>query len=528
MSASPTSPERSGSRGVAAVVVAGFLLALAAPAIDLLVRNDAVRSPLRENRRPAPPPDRIVDVASASRYPGQFEAWFADRLGLRDRLLAGDQWLRYLVFGTEPAPMIVPGRDGWLFFGADDSVPVHRGVLPMTRAELETWKTVLEAERDWCRAAGAEFVFAIAPNKQTVYPERWPRRLAPVGPTRLDQFVEFLRRESDVCFVDLRPALAAEREQDLPAEGDYVYHPLGSHWTYRGGVAAWNAIAAALPERFASQLVRPRGLFRRREYSDGLADSLARQTYVAGLVRQRYYDLDPIDDEGVVLRARTSEQIDGSTRDAPDLPSVLVVHDSFGPWFLRQIAPACRRLDAIWAHAFPKEAVTELRPEVVVQVYTERMLVWGIPPLAHDLERVSRAAFDALEPCGGPLDLVAEGVVRAEGRLVLARGPEGLACDSLDESGVLLLPGCDVPPGRELAVRIDVTAPAHTRFLAFFQVRTEPSFSRRRSVSATLEAGRNDLCFRVKVPDVTGPLKVRLGTERGRYVVHAIELRSAP
>lgn len=528
MSAAQPHGRAGGVRVAHLLTVVGFACLLLAPAVDLGARPDEARSPLRENRRAAPAPAPVVDTASLARFPTQFERWFADRLGLRDRLLRGDQVLRYFVFGTEPSPMLVPGRDGWLFYGADDSVRVHRGAAPMTRAELENWKRVLEAERDWCRGLGAEFVFAIAPNKQTVYPEYWPESLAPVGPTRLDQFAAFLAAESDVRFVDLRPALAAERAHDVPADGDYTYHPLGSHWTFRGGVAGWNALVAALPESLSSRLARPRGLFRRVEFSDGLRDSMALQTYVDDLFPQRNWDLEPIDADGVRTTARTTAQLEHAERDDPRLPSVLVVHDSFGPWFLRQVAPACRRLDAVWAHSFPKETVAELRPEVVVQIYTERMLVWGIPPLSHDLELVSRAVFDTYTACAGPLDLAGAHGIEVSGGATLAPAPDGLAVDLTREDGVVLLPGCAVPAGSELALHLDVTAPAHTRLLAFFQLRDETSFSRRRSVSTTLEAGRNDVCFRVRVADVTGPVKVRLGSETGRYVLHAVEARVVP
>jgi len=337
-----THARRSRATGAWATVVVFVALTLA-PAFDCVARPDEARAPTRENRRAAPPPDPITDIDSLTRRPQQYEAWFGDRMGLRDVLLRGSQALRYFVFHTEPSPTLVPGKDGWLFFGSDESVPTHRGVKPLTRVELETWKATLEAERDWCREQGAEFVFAIGPNKQSVYPEKWPDELNVVGPTRLDQLVEYLRRESDVRFLDLRPALAAERAHDRPELGDFTYHVLGSHWAGRGAWAGWNAIASALPEPLASRLHRPRELFSSPESPDWRRDSMGEQTYVGDWMRQRNWEWIASDTGDVVYRRDENGRVNGSTRARADLPTAVIVHDSFGPWFLENVGPCFSR-----------------------------------------------------------------------------------------------------------------------------------------------------------------------------------------
>lgn len=527
MHAPPNATNASARRVAAWSTIVAFVALTLAPAFDLIARPDEARSPLRENRRPAPPPEPVTDLDSLSRRPARFEAWFGDRLGLRDVLLRGSQALRYFVFHSEPSPTLVPGKDGWLFFGSDESVPTHRGVAPLTRADLELWRKTLEAERDWCRRVGAEFVFAIGPNKQTVYPEKWPDELDVVGPTRLEQFLEYMRRESDVRVVDLRPALAKEREHDSVERGDYTYFPLGSHWTWRGAWAGWNAIAASLPEELARRLHRPRERFRAVELPDSLRDSMGQQTYIGDLLVQHNWGWIADDTERVVYERDADGKVVGSRVDDPSLPTAMIVHDSFGPWFLENVGPCFSRMHAVWAHAFPKEAVAEVAPDLVVQIYTERMLVWGIQPLSPDVDRVSAAEFARFAPGFGPLAAATSPPPVVEGGVSVEVVDGAWVFDQRLENGVILLPPCDVKEGSELALHVDVTAPSHTRLTVFFQTRAEPSFSRRRAVTQPLEAGRNDLHFRVRVPDVTGPIKVRIGGESGRYVVHAVEARCA-
>src|SRR5262245_58909489 len=107
---------------------------------------------------------------------------------------------------------------------------------------------MLESQRDFLARRGIEYVFAIGPNKESIYPEQVPPRYNRVGPTRMDQLVAHLEAHSDFRILDLRPALRRARADDRPDV--HLYFELGTHWNGRGARAAAREMQRRLGELF--------------------------------------------------------------------------------------------------------------------------------------------------------------------------------------------------------------------------------------------------------------------------------------
>lgn len=514
----------SGPRWLDRATTLAFLALLAAPAIDVLARPVEARDVRRENRLPAPWPPRPLDLPALGHFPERFEEAFGDRFGLRDVMIAGAQVLKLFVFAHEPSPTMVVGTEGWLYFGADDSVRVRRGIVPLEHAELEHWRRGLEDRRDWLRDRGIEYVFALAPNKDTIYPDCYPRALSQVAPTRLEQLEAHMRSRSDVRIVDLRPALLAEREHDR--DDSFAYHRLGSHWTDRGARAAAEAILRELAVPFPAMAPLPRDAFEEFELPASASDTFGDQMYIGGLLHQRVVGVRPREPVPLTFEREPERgQISVASTGDPSLPRVVFMHDSFGPAILPFLAARAQRVRALWEHGFSKEVVESEKPDVVVQLLTERMLVWGLPPFARDVERIDRARFDTGAPLWGPLDPAR---VEVAGRARIERAEDGAALLAEDGSALLVLPASEVPDSAMLGLRLDVTIPSTTVLDVFYQLESERTFSRVRMVQLSVEAGRRELCFVVPVRNIVGPLRVRLGQMAGRYLVHALEARAVP
>jgi hypothetical protein len=499
------------------VLVALFVASLVAPSIDHLVRPPEARSVRRENRLAGDFPAHVTGFTTLSRFPSDFQRWFDDRLGLRDVMLKGYQAVRLFVFPTEPSPTMVIGYDGWLFFGSDNSVNVHRGLAPFAEADLETWRRALELRRDWLKARGVEYVFAIAPNKQSIYPELWPASLNAIGPTRMDQLARWMQQHSDLTFVDLRPAVTAEKAHDT--RDDFTYSELGSHWTSRGAMAGWNAIVVAMQSKFPTVSPIDRAEYTRRELDEREGDSFQWQMYVPELLHQRVYTLERIPTDP----ARAPSPSDG------DRTSVVVVHDSFGPWLLPFVPHSNVDLvSSMWQNDFPKDALLVHSPDVVVQIYTERMLVWGLMPLVPDVDRVTAAEFQSSAPLWGPLDLNTRPAgVETQGRISIDARGGTLRIEVGGRDGLITLPPVDVPAESELTMHVDVTAPLPSMMSLYYPRRGETTFSRHRVAYVSVQGGRNDIYVRIRAQDVAGPLGLRFGTASGTYTLHAIEARAA-
>lgn len=506
-----------------ALLIGSFCVGLAAPALDLVARPDSVRSATRENRTPARFPAAVTDLDTLSRFPQGLEAWFADRFGLRDQLLRAHQCLRHFVFRCEFSPTLVEGKQRWLFFGADDSVPVQRGLAPLSAGELERWRSCIEARRDRLRSLGIEYVFVIAPNKQSVYPEHVPDGMQELGPTRLDQLAAYMKSRSDVRFLDLRDALIAEKAHDQG--DDCVYYPLGSHWAWRGGWVAWNEIVRSLSGVLPSLKPVSREALVHTEVPLAAGDSMAVNTYIGDLVRQRTFT-DLVADPAAKIRRTPEGQTVGSDNSDASLPKVFVVHDSFGSWLLPFAAEGSSRMKAAWQHSFPQELVEIEHPDVVVQMYTERMLVWGVNQIAPENDPIDAAAFEVLPKLWSSSEAWAGSVPPVEGGLVVERGGAGLVIRQKAENGLVLLPASDVPADSDLALHVDVDAPARTVMTLYYQLAHDRRFVRNRATALILEPGRNDVRFRLRLPDVWGPIKMAVGSDAGTYVLHAVEART--
>ena len=88
---------------------------------------------------------------------------------------------------------------------------------------------------------GARFLFAPAPDKNTIYPEKMPARYIRNENTDLDRlFAELSARGLDDIFIDLRPILTDAKNERL------VYHRRDTHWNQDGALTSLGAIADRL------------------------------------------------------------------------------------------------------------------------------------------------------------------------------------------------------------------------------------------------------------------------------------------
>src|SRR5687767_13011287 len=91
---------------------------------------------------------------------------------------------------------VIEGRSGFLFLTGDSNrvLDQHAGRLRLTAADLDAWKRVLEARVERARERGARYVFAIAPDTQSVYPEMLPVGIESVPTRPVHQLIEHLER----------------------------------------------------------------------------------------------------------------------------------------------------------------------------------------------------------------------------------------------------------------------------------------------------------------------------------------------
>jgi hypothetical protein len=222
------------SRGL---LVAGLHALLLVPVLSGLVGLPETHN-LAEKRAlavaPVWRPWRVADWTS------QAEAWLNDHFPQRARLVAWNSALRQRYLEGSSASVIV-GRDGWLYFAGNGTADDLLGRAPLSPDQLRQWAEVLSGRKAWLAQRGIRYLFVVAPNKSTIYPEHLPLILRwGLRPGRLEQLLRYLREQTDVPVLDLRPTLLGVKESE-PA-----YWPWDSHWNGYGLLAASDEINRAI------------------------------------------------------------------------------------------------------------------------------------------------------------------------------------------------------------------------------------------------------------------------------------------
>jgi hypothetical protein len=218
----------------------GMVVLLCGPILAWVVRVPELAN-VQEMRALAAWPD--WRKTKFEKWPAAFEAWLVDHFPMRTRVVQWYGLVRHRWMG-EPSSLVVPGREDWLFYTGENTVPDLLGRDRLSEEELGRWQAAMEGRRAWWRERGAEFLVVVVPNKSTVYPEKLPAFLrSQARPGKLDQVTAHLReKKSPVAVLDLREPLRAAK-----AKGT-VYWPTDSHWNAEGLQAGAEAILGKLRE----------------------------------------------------------------------------------------------------------------------------------------------------------------------------------------------------------------------------------------------------------------------------------------
>ena len=161
--------------------------------------------------------------------------YFADRFAFRQELITADSAWKAALFHTSSQEQVSLGREDWLFYAETEDD--FTGADLLTQRQVWAIRRSLELAQGYVESKGASFLFTVAPNKLTLYPEHGPQGLEPGEVTALSQVTGALA-ESSVPYSDLVAAFS-QQEEDL-------YHKWDSHWTYKGAALAHDTLLADL------------------------------------------------------------------------------------------------------------------------------------------------------------------------------------------------------------------------------------------------------------------------------------------
>lgn len=201
-----------------------------------------------ENRELIPLPGFPQDFASFLNFPQQFEAYYNDHFGFREKFIHRYQREIRKWFGKAGSPRVVQGDDGWLFFTGNDLLEDYRGTVSLSTQELATWQEEHDKREQWLRERGVRYLLFIAPNKQSIYSEYLPQYFdSTKGKTRFEQLLNFTNKELPSYMLNLHAVLRDAKSQLR------IYHKTGTHWNMLGAYVAFKHILARIEQWYPDE-----------------------------------------------------------------------------------------------------------------------------------------------------------------------------------------------------------------------------------------------------------------------------------
>lgn len=229
-------------RALRAFVVATMALLLAPLVLMPFLSSDANA----EKRELAPAPTLVVDGRLNTSFLSDAGEYFSDHFALRSQLVDMDATLKQALL-TSSTDNVVVGTDGWLYYAGTLNDYQRKNSMSDHALENIAWNLSLLQES--FASQGKNFVLAVAPNKNELYPQHIPYyELHGEGASNMERLLPLLDKRQ-VRYADLHAAFRAT--------DDVLYFQRDSHWTDQGALLAYEQIMAALGKTPVDYAVGP-------------------------------------------------------------------------------------------------------------------------------------------------------------------------------------------------------------------------------------------------------------------------------
>jgi alginate O-acetyltransferase complex protein AlgJ len=356
------------------VVIAAFFGAILAMNLDLMFGLDPNPSPVKN---PVSFPALHWD-GRLKKFPGDLRHYLASNMGFRGALVRARARIVHGLLGGSASESVIR-HDPWLFLRSEHMVEEIRHTAPFKPGEIDAWRRALEARARWLAERNIRFLVVVAPDKETIYADQLPSWVRPADhPSRLAQLGAVLKDQREVSFLDLSATLRAAKQQER------VYHYTDTHWNDAGAFAGYLAIAERLEPWFprltplaADKMIRtprvtPGGdLARMSGLQFDLTEPQVQLSLPPEVKPAVLADGSPLQIERMDVRGSQRFVTNGNG----EIPSALVLRDSYGEALLPYVAAHVGRATWLWTYDFPADDIERERPALVIEELVERKLM---------------------------------------------------------------------------------------------------------------------------------------------------------
>ncbi len=355
-------------RWINGVLIGLFVVLMWLPSLDSIFQLDW--TPKRsENRAMAVFPKFQPGGAGVQAFLVGLEAYFNDHFGYRKCLVQWNNKLKWFVFQDKNSNVII-GKNGWLFPTDAEMVDHYSGQLQFTPEQLHDWQVLLEKRRDWLAKRGIAYLFVMAPDKQTIYPEELPAWVVKVNPqTKVDQFFAYMKEHSTVPVLDLRNVVR-DGKQLHP-----TYLQTDTHWNFFGGFLAYQELVRRMAPLVPALKLEPMPLS---------SFTLTNLPQPAGDVA-KLLGLSVTESNGFVLTPKPGLPKFTSKMSPPDQPKepkftdnpnvkgrMIIFQDSFAMCWFPFLGYNFNEVVYLWQYDFDPAWIEREKPDIVVNEMLER------------------------------------------------------------------------------------------------------------------------------------------------------------
>lgn len=329
-----------------------------------------------EQREIAKAPDAGLIFKSFPEYARQFDSYYSDTFGIRDKLIGWNAFVRLHTFDDSPQNMKARvGKDGWFFFADEMVMQDYANVIPFTPDDLKNIGRILKERYAWLEAKGIKLFILVAPNTHTIYGEYLPSNIHKIGKeSRLDQVKAYLERYPELEFVDVRETLFKAKPTQR------LYHKTDTHWNAYGAFLGYEelmdrvrlhfpAIKKLSLDDFDVQIQETGGgdLARMLSLQDRLVEHRVKLVpkFVPMARDVANSPADPFAAQYSMIVKENDDQY---------LPKAVVFHDSFTIALVPYLAESFGRLVFVRTSDFLPELIEREKPDLVIIQYAERLL----------------------------------------------------------------------------------------------------------------------------------------------------------
>ena len=204
------------------------------PSLGMLVTKQEASS---ENRQLSEFPSPKTEEGKINvEWLSQAGDYFQEHFAFRNELVTGNALLHGRLLETSTADGVIQGKNGWLYY--KDSLDDYLGQDLLSDRSLFNIAHMLSMTQQALEEKGVNFLFTIAPNKNSLYGDNMPYydKLKVSDQTNRENLESWLKTEK-VAYADLYQTLMEE---------EVLYHARDSHWNNKGAALAADVLMDTL------------------------------------------------------------------------------------------------------------------------------------------------------------------------------------------------------------------------------------------------------------------------------------------